>query len=585
MTHIATYSPEDNKLRMYPAHRLDADEYSRMKASGFKWAPKQELFVAPMWTPERADLMIEMCGDIEDEDKSLVERAEERADRFDDLSEKRAHDADRAHDAVAAIAENIPLGQPILIGHHSERHARKDAQRIENGMRKAVQMWESSEYWKQRASGALRNAQYKERADVRARRIKGLEADKRKQEKNKAEAEKWLNAWLKVEAMTDPEKQLSAALHVANFCWLYLPRKEGDRPDFNQCPTAHSALNNDYPNLYAPRTLAEVIDAAKATYPRTIAHCERWIAHYSNRIEYERAMLNEQGGLVTDKTGPEKGGAIKCLWSPRGGWAYIVKVNKVTVTIRHQWDSGGRIFNHNEPLDKIREVMTAAQVQEARDSGTLQEMENGIGFYLLDAAPKPAPAPAPKEPDTTGEKFQALKDTLKAGVQVVTAPQLFPTPRDLAQRVADLADIKPGMRVLEPSAGTGALLGAMGGGHNLEFGSVYAVEIDARLADRLRSEFPQVIVDNANFLECNGDIGQFDRILMNPPFINGSDIKHIQHARSMLKPGGRLVAICANGPRQREALLPMADYWEDLPSGTFSEQGTNVSTALLIIEA
>jgi len=38
---------------------------------------------------------------------------------------------------------------------------------------------------------------------------------------------------------------------------------------------------------------------------------------------------------------------------------------------------------------------------------------------------------------------------------------------------------------------------------------------------------------------------------MNPPFENGADIKHIQHAMKMLKPGGRLVAICANGPRQQ----------------------------------
>ena len=50
-------------------------------------------------------------------------------------------------------------------------------------------MWEQAEYWKDRAAGAIRNAKHKERPDVRARRIKGLEADKRKQEKIKAEAE------------------------------------------------------------------------------------------------------------------------------------------------------------------------------------------------------------------------------------------------------------------------------------------------------------------------------------------------------------------------------------------------------------
>ena len=56
MRYTATYSPEDNKLRLYPSGRLPADVYQRVKAAGFKWAPKQQLFVAPAWTPDRADL-------------------------------------------------------------------------------------------------------------------------------------------------------------------------------------------------------------------------------------------------------------------------------------------------------------------------------------------------------------------------------------------------------------------------------------------------------------------------------------------------------------------------------------------------
>ena len=75
MDYTATYSPEDNKLRLYASARLDAETYARVKAAGFSWAPKQDLFVAPMWTPEREDLLEELAGEIEDEDKSLVDRA------------------------------------------------------------------------------------------------------------------------------------------------------------------------------------------------------------------------------------------------------------------------------------------------------------------------------------------------------------------------------------------------------------------------------------------------------------------------------------------------------------------------------
>ena len=67
-TLTATYSPDDNKLRLYASSRLDVDLYKRVHDAGFKWAAKQQLFVAPMWTPEREDLLIELCGEIEDED-------------------------------------------------------------------------------------------------------------------------------------------------------------------------------------------------------------------------------------------------------------------------------------------------------------------------------------------------------------------------------------------------------------------------------------------------------------------------------------------------------------------------------------
>ena len=195
MNMTATYSPEDNKLRLYSVSRLSPELYARVKAAGFSYAPRQELFVAPMWTPGREDILLELCGEIDDEDSTLVDRAEERSERFTEYSEHRAENADRAQKAVAAIADGIPFGQPILVGHHSERHARRDAERIENGMRRAIKMWDTAKYWTDRAAGAIRNAKHKERPDVRARRIKGLEPDKRKRERTTKEAEMWLKLW------------------------------------------------------------------------------------------------------------------------------------------------------------------------------------------------------------------------------------------------------------------------------------------------------------------------------------------------------------------------------------------------------
>ena len=667
MTMTATYSPEDNKLRLYSVARLDADTYGRVKEAGFKWAPKQGFFVAPMWTPSRENLLLDLCGEIGDEDTSLVDRAAERAERFEEYSGKRASDANSARAAVASIADNIPFGQPILVGHHSERHARKAAERIENGMRRAVQMWETSEYWKERAAGALRHAKYKELPAVRHRRIKGLEADARKQQKNKEEAEMWLKLWLDCEAEQDAELQQQVALRISGMCWLHLPRKEGDRKDFNQCPTAYDALRNAHPNLYAPRTLAEVIDAAKKTYPATIAHCDRWLAHYENRLTYERAMLDEQGGLKADAFDIQPGGRVLV----RDEWLVVLRVNKrngvinsVTTNARFVPVCGiEKIKDYQAPSEedaaKVKTAnklaplvnfpgegiieMTAAEYKRKPSDykGTrtaAATAEHGAYRYrtaflansgyrtaqvfITDAKrvdPPAAPAtPAapvtfervrelPSQPaapveavaeirkENPGAAFEALREQLKTGVQVVAAPQLFPTPAERAEIMVDEADIFDGARILEPEAGTGRIVQAIRNtGRPVH---IVAVEVDRRLADGLRAAFPgvpakvpqEVEVINRDFLEMTpADIGTFDFVLMNPPFANGADIAHIKHALTFLRPGGRLVALCANGPRQAQQLQPLVNEaggtWEVLPAGSFAESGTQVNVAQLIID-
>ena len=71
---------------------------------------------------------------------------------------------------------------------------------------------------------------------------------------------------------------------------------------------------------------------------------------------------------------------------------------------------------------------------------------------------------------------------------------------------------------------------------------------------------------------------------MNPPFERGADIEHLRHAFAKLAPGGRLVAICANGPRQREELGEVCSEWIDLPAGSFKQQGTNVNSVIVVID-
>ena len=43
------------------------------------------------------------------------------------------------------------------------------------------------------------------------------------------------------------------------------------------------------------------------------------------------------------------------------------------------------------------------------------------------------------------------------------------------------------------------------------------------------------------------------------------DLDHIKQAFALLAPGGQLVAVCANGPRQGEELGEVCSQWGDLP--------------------
>jgi hypothetical protein len=60
-----------------------------------------------------------------------------KAARFRQLAEKHSNIATGRHFAARERLELIPLGQPILIGHHSEKHHRRDLKRIGEHFAKA----------------------------------------------------------------------------------------------------------------------------------------------------------------------------------------------------------------------------------------------------------------------------------------------------------------------------------------------------------------------------------------------------------------------------------------------------------------
>lgn len=84
------------------------------------------------------------------------ERLEAKAERRREWADKAKARGNGRFKAAAAIADNIPLGQPILIGHHSERHARRDAEKIHNNMSKGCEEQKLAEHHESKADGLER---------------------------------------------------------------------------------------------------------------------------------------------------------------------------------------------------------------------------------------------------------------------------------------------------------------------------------------------------------------------------------------------------------------------------------------------
>lgn len=163
----------------------------------------------------------------------------------------------------------------------------------------------------------------------------------------------------------------------------------------------------------------------------------------------------------------------------------------------------------------------------------------------------------------------------------------FDTPPDLAERAADLANLRPGLSATEPSAGIGRLALAM----RARGVEPMCVEIDAKRAEKLVTlGFRAVIC--GDFLALQ-QLPKRDRILMNPPFAAQADVDHVSKALDLVKPGGRLVSIMSSGAMHRsnrkavafrERVAALGGTFELLPGNAFASSGTGVTACILVVD-
>lgn len=304
--HEASINWDDGQIRFWPGYRLDDDERKATKAAVLKWSRGEECFKGA-WTPGKEDFLAKQfeIEELYDDETSLLGMAEGRADHFQEWSDN-ADKRSKAHlNTVNEITKWIPMGQPILVGHHSEKRARRDRDRINSNMRKGIDEGKRADYWASRAKRAVAAAERRYEPGVIARRIKKLEAQLRKQQKE-GNRDYWESNWGIARAKSGG--------HEPEVVWQGIEERT-----------------------------------------------QRWIDFLEKRLEYQRALYAESGGVPAEKLTFEVGGAIQC-WA---GLCEIKRVNKKSLTVmRHVRDD--IYWKELIPFDKVAKVFTKEDFQAAK---------------------------------------------------------------------------------------------------------------------------------------------------------------------------------------------------------------------------
>ena len=167
----------------------------------------------------------------------------------------------------------------------------------------------------------------------------------------------------------------------------------------------------------------------------------------------------------------------------------------------------------------------------------------------------------------------------------------FATPEPLGFKMVEWARVGVYEKVLEPSAGDGAIAR-----YFPDHADRTVVEPSAELLSRAQLRVTGARTENTRFEDLHV-VNKYHAIVMNPPFGSGGKtaVEHVSKAAKHLKDGGRIVALIPTGPAadkrfndwffdnpDTQDLSLTGEY--QLPGVTFEKAGTSVRARIVIID-
>lgn len=177
-----------------------------------------------------------------------------------------------------------------------------------------------------------------------------------------------------------------------------------------------------------------------------------------------------------------------------------------------------------------------------------------------------------------------------AGNKSAEGKDYFATPEPVGFKMVEWAGLNDGDKVLEPSAGHGAISRFFS--PNTEN---VIIEPSGKLAALAQMNTDGAKVINSNFEDYNV-VNKFNAVVMNPPFGVGGKtaMDHVAKAFKHLRDNGRIIAIVPDGP----SMMKRFERWYDseeaanaylvgevlLPGEAFKRAGTGIFTKILVID-
>jgi hypothetical protein len=225
-----------------------------------------------------------------------LERKEAKAERLGGYAENAEQRSNQLSTNAVDMLRCLPMGQPILVGHHSEKGHRRLLERSDNKMRRAVE--ES------------------EKAKNLAWRAKSLAYDVKK-----------------MQSLTYLQNQIKKNQHLVN---------------------KYKAYQDGRFYINGGRYETEKKEVSPETFERyqlKINEYQELVDFYTYKLNERKKELSEEGHFVLDASKINKGDLVQY----HGQWYPVVKINKLTITILYKWNEShsanhavkfGRITGH-----------------------------------------------------------------------------------------------------------------------------------------------------------------------------------------------------------------------------------------------